>query len=156
MEMKCFRPNISFKICTSIFTWKGMGKLLMVRDYAYHVFTGNGESGFDPGEDISHSLAAANTVEPRMTSSNGNIFRVTVPLWGNPPVTDGFPSKRPVTRNCDVFFDLRLNKWPCKQSKWRRFEMPSRSLWHHCNVMLNIVPVSWKYCDAGKRGRWWQ
>ena len=24
---------------------------------------------------------------------------------GNPPVTDGFPSQRPVTENFDVFFD---------------------------------------------------
>ena len=29
---------------------------------------------------------------------------------GNPMVTDGFPSKRPLERNFDVFFDLRLNK----------------------------------------------
>ena len=36
-----------------------------------------------------------------MTSSNGNIFRVTGPL---------FPTQRPVTRSFDVFFDLRLNK----------------------------------------------
>ena len=28
-----------------------------------------------------------------MTSSNGNIFRVTGPLWRNPPVTGGFPHK---------------------------------------------------------------
>ena len=29
---------------------------------------------------------------------------------GNSPVTDEFPSQRPVTRSFDVFFDLRLNK----------------------------------------------
>ena len=29
---------------------------------------------------------------------------------GNPPVTGGFPSQRPVTRSFDLFFDLRLNK----------------------------------------------
>ena len=39
-----------------------------------------------------------------MTSSNGNIFRVTAPLWGNPPVTDGFPSQRPVTQRYHGFF----------------------------------------------------
>ena len=44
-----------------------------------------------------------------MTSSNENIFRVTGPLWGESPVTDGFPSQRPVTRSFDVFFDLRLS-----------------------------------------------
>ena len=29
---------------------------------------------------------------------------------GNPPVTGGFPSQKPVTRGLDVFFGLRLNK----------------------------------------------
>ena len=43
------------------------------------------------------------------TSSNGNIFRVTGHLCGNPPVTGEFPTQRPVTRSFDVFFDLRLN-----------------------------------------------
>ena len=28
---------------------------------------------------------------------------------GNSPVTNEFPAQRPVTRNFDVFFDLRLN-----------------------------------------------
>ena len=41
---------------------------------------------------------------PIMTPSNGNIFRVTGPLWGE--TTGGFPSQRPVTRSFDVFFDL--------------------------------------------------
>ena len=69
-----------------------------------------------------------------MTSSNGNILRVTGPSWGNPSVTGGFPSQRPMTRNFDVFFDLRLNKRLSKQSKRQWFETPSRSLLRHCNV----------------------
>ena len=44
-----------------------------------------------------------------MTSSNGNIFRVTGPLCGDSPVTGEFPTQRPMTRSFDVFFDLRLN-----------------------------------------------
>ena len=39
-----------------------------------------------------------------MTSSNGNIFRVTALCVGNTSVTGG-----PVTRSFDVFFDLRHN-----------------------------------------------
>ena len=54
---------------------------------------------------------------------------------GNPLFTCEFPSKRPVTRSFDVFFDLCLNKWLSKQSRRRWFEMPLRSLWRHCNVM---------------------
>ena len=48
-------------------------------------------------------------------------------------VTGEFPSQRPVTWSFDVFFDLCLNKWLSKQSRRRWFEMPPRSLWHHCN-----------------------
>ena len=43
------------------------------------------------------------------TPSNGNISRVTGPLWGKPPVSVGSPSQRPVTRSFDIFFDLYLN-----------------------------------------------
>ena len=45
-----------------------------------------------------------------------------------------FPSQRPVTREFDVFFDLRMNKWLSKPSRRRWCETPWRSLWRHCNV----------------------
>ena len=61
-----------------------------------------------------------------MTSSNGNIFRVTGPLCGE------FPTKRPVTRSFDVFFDLRLIKRLSKPRGWW-FETLSRPLWRHCH-----------------------
>ena len=54
---------------------------------------------------------------------------------GNPPVTAGFPSQKPVPRSFDVFFDLCLNKRLSKQSRRRWFETPSRSLWRNCNVL---------------------
>ena len=69
-----------------------------------------------------------------MTSSSGNILRVTVFCAGNSPVTDEFPAQRPVTLSFDVFDDLRLNKRLSKQSWSWWFETPSRSLWRHCNV----------------------
>ena len=68
-----------------------------------------------------------------LKSSNGNIFRVTGHLWGESPVTGGFPSQRPVTPSFDVPFYLRLNKWLSKQAKRLLFETPSRSLLRHCN-----------------------
>ena len=52
---------------------------------------------------------------------------------GNSPVTGEFLSQRPVTRNFDVFFDLRSNKRLSKQSRSWWFETPSRPLWRHCN-----------------------
>ena len=74
-----------------------------------------------------------------MTSSNGNIFRATGPLWGNSPVISEFSSQRPVTRSFDIFFDLRLNKRLSKQSKRRWFETPSHPLWRHCNDYIEIT-----------------
>ena len=70
-----------------------------------------------------------------VTSSNGNIFRVTDLLCGE------FPSQKPVTRSFDIYFDLHLNQQISKQwiSWW--FDSPSRSLWRDCNVfhMMHII-----------------
>ena len=73
-----------------------------------------------------------------MTSSNGNIFRVTGPLCGEFTGPGEFPTQRPVTRSFDVFFDLRLNKRLSKQPWSWWLQTPSWSLWRHCN------------------GSWWQ
>ena len=62
------------------------------------------------GRDISCEITLS-----MMTSSNGNIFRVTVPLCGEFTSPGEFPTQRPVMRNFDVFFDLRLNKRLSKQ-----------------------------------------
>ena len=53
---------------------------------------------------------------------------------GNSPATGEFPTKRPVMRSFDVFFDLCLNKRLSKQSWGWWFETPLCSLWRHCNV----------------------
>ena len=58
---------------------------------------------------------------------------------GNPPVTGEFPSQTPVTWSFDIFFDLHLNKQLRKSLTCQWFEMPSRSLWHHCNVSLTCL-----------------
>ena len=51
-----------------------------------------------------------------MTSSNGNIFRVTGLLCGEFTGYRWIPrTQRPVTRSFDAFFDLRLNKRLSKQ-----------------------------------------
>ena len=62
---------------------------------------------------------------------------------GNSPVTGEFPAQRPVMRNFDVFFDLRLNKGLSKQSWGWWFERLSRPLWRHCNdvASINDFPV---------------
>ena len=76
-----------------------------------------------------------------MASSNRNVFRVTGPLiceW-NPPVTDGAPSQRPVTRSFDVSFDLRLNKRLSKLSRRRWIETPSR--FSDVTVMVHVTEI---------------
>ena len=78
-----------------------------------------------------------------MTSSNGNIFRVTGPLCGEFTGPGEFPTQRPVTRSFDVFFDLRLNKRLNKQPWGWWFETPSWSLWCHCNAPPNYKTSNW-------------
>ena len=73
-----------------------------------------------------------------MTSSNGNIFRVTGPLCGEFTGPGEFPTQRPVTRSFDVFFDLRLNKRLSKHSCGWWFETLSWSLWRHHNDSTGI------------------
>ena len=53
----------------------------------------------------------------------------------------------PVTQNFDDLFDLRLYK----QSKRRRFKMPSRSLWRHSNDVGRITAILFRpQCAAVK------
>ena len=68
-----------------------------------------------------------------MTSSNGNIFRVTGHLCGEFTGPGEFPAQRPVTRSFNVFFDLRPNKRLSKQSWGWWFEILPCPLWCHCN-----------------------
>ena len=73
---------------------------------------------------------------PMMTSSNGNIVRVTGHLCGEFTGPGEFPAQRPVTRSFDVFFDLHLNKRLSKQSWGWWFETLSRPLWRHHNALI--------------------
>ena len=70
-----------------------------------------------------------------LTSSNGNIFRVTGPLGGEFTSHRWIPLTEASDAEFDVFFDLRLNKPLSKQLWGWWFETPSRSLWRHCNGM---------------------
>ena len=79
-----------------------------------------------------------------MTSSNGDIFRVTGPLCGEFTGPGEFPAQRPVTRSFDVFFDLCLNKRLSKQPRGWWFEALSWSLWRHRNAR----PAGWWQRDS--------
>ena len=66
-----------------------------------------------------------------MTSSNGNIYRVTGPLCGEFTGPGEIPAQRPVTRSFDVFFDLRPNKRLSKQPWGLRR--------HRCHYDVNVM-----------------
>ena len=68
-----------------------------------------------------------------MTSSNGNIFRVTGLLCEEFTGHRWIPRTKASDANFDIFFELRLNKQLSKQSWDWWFETPSCSLWHQCN-----------------------
>ena len=81
-----------------------------------------------------------------MTASNGNISALLTICAGNSPVSCDFPTQRAVTRNFDVFLDLRPNKLLSKQSWGWWFETPSHPLWRHRNdVDIRFVI---KYSDT--------
>ena len=73
---------------------------------------------------------------------------------GNSPITGEFPAQSPVTWSFDVFFDLRLHKRLSKPSWGWWFEMPSRSLWRHCNVlpMISNYPILINYTENSQKG----
>ena len=73
-----------------------------------------------------------------MSSSNGNIFRVTGPLWGKSIGHRWITLTRPMRPSFDVFFDLHLNKQLSKESKRRWLETPSHSSWRHCNGQTDL------------------
>ena len=66
-----------------------------------------------------------------------------------------FPTQRPVTPSCDVFFDPRLNKRLSKQSWGWWFETLSRPLWRQCNELYGhwIQPYMWSVL-LHKRSIW--
>ena len=62
---------------------------------------------------------------------------------GNSPVPGEFPAQRPLRRSFDVFFEMRLDKRLCKQSRGWWFDTLSRRLWRHSIVRRGDVP--WEY-----------
>ena len=71
------------------------------------------------------------------------------------PVDPCPPPQRPVTRNFDVLFDLRIKRRLSKQSKRWWIETPFRSLWRHCYAQAQSCLVccyeTSKYCPLAFR-----
>ena len=75
-----------------------------------------------------------------VTSSNGNIFRVTGHCAGNSPLTGEFHAQRPVTRSFDFFFGLCLNKRLSKQP-WGWWFETHRA---HYDITVMFVADAWR------------
>ena len=79
-----------------------------------------------------------------MTSSNGNIFRVTGLLCGEFTGHRWIPPTKASDAELSCFFDLRLDKRLNKQLRRRWFETPSHSLWRHCTAYIQFhTPAAW-------------
>ena len=76
------------------------------------------------------------SIENMITSSNGNIFRVTGLLCWEFTGHQGIPLTKASNAEVDVFFDLHLNR----QSWGWWFETPSLPFWRHRNE-YNITMV---------------
>ena len=84
----------------------------------------------------------------RMTSSSGNIFRVTGPLWGDATCEQWIPLTKASDAELCCLFYLCMNKRLGKQSRCRWIGMPSRSSWRHCNGIF------WYNCVTSGSNIW--
>ena len=62
---------------------------------------------------------------------------------GNSLVTNGFPSQRPVTWSCDLFFGLRPNKWLSKLEQLERLRPPV--MWAAIVLLWCELPHDYPY-----------
>ena len=86
-----------------------------------------------------------------MTSLNGNIFRVTSPLYGEFTGQLWIPNTK--ASDAEIwYFDRRLNKRLSKQSIHR---VPSHPLWRHCHVEA-CVGLGVHRFKSGQHGRTWR
>ena len=84
-----------------------------------------------------------------ITSSKGNIFRVTGHLCGE--VTGEFPAQKPFKRSLDVFFKLRLNKRCSKQ--WRGWWFETHRAHYDVTVIIAAI-IFGKVLPS--EGRWYE
>ena len=84
-----------------------------------------------------------------MTSSNGNIFRVTGLLCGKFTGTGEFHAERPVIRSFISLICAWINSWvntsaagDLRRNRAHYDVTQSRPLWRHCNMMYYLVHVS--------------
>ena len=80
-----------------------------------------------------------------LTSSNGSIFRVTGPLWGESTGDRWIPRAKASDASFDVFYELRLIKRLSKQSRRWWFETSSRPLCHYDIIVMITIHLNVTY-----------
>ena len=90
----------------------------------------------NPEANLAHLCEWKRPLDFMMTSSNGNIFRVTGPLWGESTGHWWIPLTKVSEADLWCFLDRRLNKRLSKQSRCR---------WHHRTHFAVTVMSRWLY-----------
>ena len=83
---------------------------------------------------MNNRIESSNRYRLMMTSSNGNVFHVTGPLWGESTGERWIPLTKANAAELWCFLWSASEKILSRQSRCRWFEKPSRSLWYHCNA----------------------
>ena len=107
---------------------------------------------------IGNHGVALNIPQYMMTSSNGNIFRVTDPLCGEVIGHRWIPpTKASDAELWCFFFDFALNKRLSKQSWSWWFETPSRLSWRHSSnskfSTRNDLRLELLFSESWQKGR---
>ena len=118
--MKYF--NACWMLCLS-------AKMNMQYSSAYFSYCDQVSSRYNPSDSNPNNRNCSKVYHFMMASSNGNIAALLALCHRL------IPQQGTMTRSFDVFFYLRLNKRLSKQSRRQWFDMQSRSLWRHCNVI---------------------
>ena len=92
-------------------------------------------------KDITRYLCPLRLQFYMMTSTNGNIFRITGPSYGEFTGDWWIPPTKPSDADLWCFFWICTLQTLNKQSRRRWFETPSRSLWRHCNWSPEMTVV---------------
>ena len=102
----------------------------------------------DSAIDEHKSIFVDENTQHMMTSSNGNIFRVTRHLWWESTGDRWILLTKASDAELWCFLWYAHNKRLSKQSRCRWFETPPSSLWRHCNVdeITGVWNVAYQCC----------
>ena len=105
---------------------------------AMMLFIWQGQYGKHTPQSVILHISFSNVTDYRWCHQMETFSALLALCAGNSLVTSEFPSQRPVMRNFDVFFDLRLDRRLSKQLRCWWFE-------RHHRVHYNVTVMYWKH-----------